>query len=182
MDTQHWTQQIDSTTRDFVDNFKDLSEKELNWKPSASAWSIAQNVHHLITINQTYNPVVKSVREGSYQLPWIGKWRFMVNFFGNTVLKSVGPDRQRRMKTFPLWEPSMSNIDGNILEQFKIHQEELKDLIQSSADLLDRDVIVSSPANKNIVYTLKCAFDIIVTHERRHLNQAKEVNELRKKN
>ncbi len=38
----------------------------------------------------------------------------------------------------------------------------------------------TSPANKNIIYTLETAFDIIVTHEQRHLAQAKEVLEMLK--
>ena len=181
MDTNHWIRQIDSTTQEFVESFNSLSEEELNWKPDPKTWSVAQNIHHLISINQTYSPVIKKVREGFYPVPWIGKWKFMVNFFGNTILRSVDPDRKRKMKTFPIWEPTSSKIESSIIEKFKIHQEELKDLILSSNDLLDQGQVISSPANKNIVYTLKCAFDIIVTHERRHLNQAIEVNELRKK-
>ena len=33
----------------------------------------------------------------------------------------------------------------------------------------------TAKANKNIVYKLETAFDIIVTHEERHFEQAKEV-------
>jgi hypothetical protein len=32
----------------------------------------------------------------------------------------------------------------------------------------------NSPANRNMVYTLERAFDIIVVHERRHFQQAME--------
>ncbi len=35
----------------------------------------------------------------------------------------------------------------------------------------------TSPANPNIVYTLEKAFEIIVMHEIRHLEQAKRVKE-----
>ena len=179
MNIQFWANQIDSTTAAFKESFQNLSEEELNWKPDSQTWSIAQNIHHLITINQTYYSVIKSVRDKTYQLPWIGKIGFMVNFFGNVILKSVSPDRKKKMKTFPLWEPSQSNIEKNILAQFEQHQAELKNLIHSCSDLLYAGMVISSPANKNIVYTLKSAFDIIVTHECRHLEQAKEINELR---
>jgi len=179
MDTQLWDSQIDSTTAAFKENFQSLNVEELNWRPVAKTWSIAQNIHHLIVINQTYYPIIQRVRTGTYELPWIGKVNFMVNFFGNFILKSVSPDRKRKMRTFPLWEPSQSKIDGDILNQFDTHQTELKERIHSSVDLLSANTVISSPANKNIVYTLKSAFDIIVTHERRHLEQAKEVNEWR---
>ena len=85
------------------------------------------------------------------------------------------------MKTFPIWEPTKSEIPEGILERFKNHQLDLKDLIKNSMDLVDKGVIISSPANKNIVYKLEKAFDIIVTHEQRHYEQAKEVNQLLKK-
>ena len=86
------------------------------------------------------------------------------------------------MKTFPIWEPSKSEISDDILERFINHQSELKELIKNSEDLLARRSVICSPANKNIVYKLETAFDIIVTHEQRHFEQAKEVLiELRKK-
>lgn len=55
-------------------------------------------------------------------------------------------------------------------------------MIKNSEDLLVNGIVISSPANKNIVYKLETAFNIIVTHEQRHFEQAKEVLiELRKK-
>ena len=79
------------------------------------------------------------------------------------------------MKTFPIWEPSESQIPPGVLNRFALHQSELKSLIENSADLVQRGVVISSPANKNIVYKLETAFDIIVAHEQRHFEQAKEV-------
>jgi hypothetical protein len=179
MDVQHWLTRIDQTTAAFQKAFGQLSEAELNWKPNAKTWSVAQNIHHLITINETYFPVLKGVRAGSQKLPWITSVKFMVRFFGNFILDSVEPTRKRKMKTFPLWEPSQSNLPANILEQFVQHQTDLKNLIQSNNDLLDKGVIIASPANRNIVYTLSRAWDIITTHEERHYNQAIEINDLR---
>lgn len=99
----------------------------------------------------------------------------MRRFFARVILNSVQPDRKRKMKTSPLWEPSASTIAGDILHTFEQHQETFKKLIADSSDLLDKGVVLSSPANKNIVYTLADAFEIMVTHEARHLEQAREV-------
>jgi len=172
---ERWLQPIDETTRLFREAFDSLNEEQLNWKPSPKEWSIAQNIDHLIVINNTYLPVLESVRNNTFTLSWIGKIGFMVNFMGRLILQSVQPDRRKRMKTFPSWEPSSSKIDGDILDRFEEHQNALKELIRSSKDLVDANTVISSPANKNIVYKLETAFDIIVTHEKRHLEQAKEV-------
>ena len=68
-----------------------------------------------------------------------------------------------------------------ILDQFTQHQTTLKKEIETAADLIKKEVVIASPANKNIVYKLSTAFDVIVTHELRHLEQAKEVLILLKK-
>jgi hypothetical protein len=170
-----WTSQIESITAEYQQDFGTLTREELNWKPNASTWSIAQNIDHIMVINSTYIPVIDAIRNGTYQFPFIGKVGFIVNFFGKMILDSVSPDRKRKMKTFAIWEPASSQIDADILQKFKQHQAELKLLIASCNGLLDKGTVISSPANKNIVYKLETAFDIIVTHERRHLEQARGV-------
>ena len=175
MDTSNWISSLDSHTQNFQETFGALSEDQLNWKPDPNTWSVAQNIDHLITINRTYFPVVASLHQGTYKLSLMGKVGFIAPVMGKMVLNAVGPDRKRKTKTFPIWEPQSSKIGGDILERFASHQEELKQMIEGATDLLDRGVIISSPANKNIVYSLESGFDIIVSHEERHLVQAKEV-------
>lgn len=169
------TNKIDDITNSFKAAFGNLSAEQLNWKPNAQTWSIAQNIDHLIVINESYYPVIESVRKGTYKLPLMGKIGFMVNSMGKMILNAVEPTREKKIKTFPIWEPSKSSIGPDILNRFEKHQEELKKIIASSKDLVEKGVVISSPANKNIVYKLGTAFDIMITHEQRHLEQAKEV-------
>jgi hypothetical protein len=175
-----WINQIDAITKDFNQSFGMLTMEQLNWKPNPNTWSIGQNLDHLIVINGTYHPIIKAIRAGTYKLPYISKLDFMVSFLGRTVLKAVQPDRKKRMKTFPIWEPAKSDIKPDIWERFEQQQTDLKKLIQSSSDLLDNGLVISSPVNRNIVYKLETAFDIIVSHELRHFEQSKEVENLRK--
>ena len=182
MSIAKWRADIDQVTNSFVAEFGNLSAEELNWKPSSDVWSVTQNMHHLIVINETYYPVLQAVRNKTYELPWIARFGFMVRFMGRVILNSVQPDRRKKMKTFPLWQPSASNFGKDIFEQFKNHQEHLKNVISESEDLVKLGTIISSPANKNIVYSLSTAFDIIVTHEKRHLEQARELLHLKKEN
>lgn len=172
MNTQKWTSQIDQITGDFKQSFAGLTAEELNWQPNPGRWSIAQNMDHLIVVNSTYFTVVDNIRKGTYKVPFVGKLNFMVSFFGKLILNAVQPEAKRKTKTFPLWEPSQSNIGSDILDRFAKHQENLKKLIEGCADLLEKKTVISSPANRNIVYTLETAFDIIIAHERRHLQQA----------
>lgn len=170
-----WTSQLDKITEHFVADFGSLSAEQLNWKPNPQTWSIAQNIDHLIVVNQTYYPILTSLKAGTYKTPFIGKIGFMVSFLGKIVLNAVKPDRKKKIKTFPIWEPTVSEIKDDILRRFENHQIELKQRIEASEELLEKGTVISSPANRIIVYKLETAFDIIVTHEQRHLKQAKEV-------
>lgn len=175
-----WIEQIDKTTLDFYESFSELTFEELNWKPNFETWSIAQNIDHLIVINSTYFPILESIRKGTYKTPFLSRVGFIVSFFGKTVLKAVQPDRKKKIKTFPIWEPEKSEIPAGILERFKDHQSKLKEIIGNSKDLVNQGIVISSPANKNIVYKWEKAIEIIVAHEQRHYGQAKEVFQLLK--
>ena len=175
MNSLKWITAIDNATTSYTETFGALSPDELNWKPNPYVWSIAQNIDHVITLNSTYYPIINKIRSGEYQVPFIGKIGFMADYFGKLILKSVQPDTTKKIKTFPVWEPQSGEISPDILERFESSQTELKGLINNSQDLLDENIVISSPANKFIVYRLDKAFDIIVAHEYRHLEQAKGV-------
>jgi len=176
-----WANKIDLITSAFKTEFGSLSVEQLNWKPNPQTWSIAQNIHHLIVINQSYYPVINAVRAGNYKTPFIGKVGFMVNFFGKMLLTVVQPDRKRKMKTFAIWEPKSSDFSTDIIKDFEAEQAALKQLIATCGNLLNNGTVICSPANKNIVYKLETAFDIIIAHEQRHFEQAKEVFAAQKK-
>ncbi len=175
-----WAIKIDKVTGKFLNSFRSLNQKELNWKPKPDTWSIAENIEHLIILNESYYPAFESLKKGNYKLPFVARFGFVVKFFGNLILKSVQPDRKKKMKTFPIWEPKESNFSRDIIKRFEEHQQRLKEEILKAEDHINANAIISSPANKNIVYKLETAFDILVAHEERHYQQAYEVYNLLK--
>ena len=170
-----WKSTFDQVTEEVRANFGALDIETLNLKPNPAKWSIAQHIEHLIIINSTYYPVINEVRNGSYKNPWQGKVGFLVRFFGRVILKSVQPANKRKTKTLPPWEPSKSDIEADIIERFVRHQEEFKAFIDSCSDLIEKNIVIPSPANKSIQYYLKTAMDIVATHEKRHLSHMTEV-------
>ncbi|WP_118972735.1 DinB family protein [Taibaiella koreensis] len=175
---QQWQQKLDELSREFRERFADLPEDELKRKPNAQTWSIAENMQHLITVNESYFPLLEQLKGGTYKPPFLSRIPFFVKFMGNTLLKSVEPARKNKMRTFPMWEPVAADIHGDIVTDFEKHQSALKQAIAAAAPFLEKDTVIASPVNRNIVYTLEKAFDIIVTHEERHLNQAIEAFEV----
>ena len=170
---KNWITQIDETTSAFQTSFGTLTEKQLNWKPNPETWSIAQNMDHLITINQTYFPILAALKTGEYQSHFLAKIGFLTSFFGKMLLNAVKPTTKKKIKTFPIWEPATSQISGDIVARFAKHQAQLKQEMTAAKVFVDSGTVISSPANKYIVYKLATAFDIIVMHEQRHLEQAR---------
>src|SRR6266542_2955599 len=94
----YWLSEIDAITDNFIKQFGTLSFEELNWKPNSETWSIAQNIEHLIKVNETYYPVVDAIRKGNYKLPCTAICSLVARFFGRFILKAVEPERKKRIK------------------------------------------------------------------------------------
>ena len=167
--------ELDKLTVDFHELFGELSGIALNWKPNPETWSIGQVVDHIIKTNESYYPIFEGLQKGTYTASWVRYFGFLVRFFGNFILKSVEPTRQKKIKTFNVWKPSMSTISDDIVQKFVAQQKELSAKIIENQDFILRGSVISSPANRIIVYTLERAIEIIIAHEKRHLNQAEEL-------
>jgi len=94
------------------------------------------------------------------------------------ILQSVQPNRKRKMSTLTIWKPSISDMPETILDYFEESQSELKVYLEKMSSQFERRTPIHSPGNDNIIYDLQTAFDIIVNHQWRHLNQAKELSQL----
>lgn len=51
-----WIKEIDKITHDFKEISERLTDAQLNWKVHKQTWSIAQNMDHLIVVNESYFP------------------------------------------------------------------------------------------------------------------------------
>lgn len=171
--TAQYLESLDTITKDVIDSFTGISLEKLHLKSNPKTWSIAENIEHLITINKTYFPIFEKLQRGSHQGAFIGRFPFFTNLFGDMIFKSVADGGKKKQKTFPLWEPKINSGDTTILERFKQHQEELKSWIIQMEPFVEKNQIIHSPANKLIVYSLEKAIEIIIAHEKRHLDQAK---------
>ncbi len=173
-----WQQRLDSVTQKVNSEFGSLTAEQLNWKLSSEKWSIAEVLEHLNLVNASYEKVLTDAVNGKSDMGFTGRIGFVVKFLGKMIYDSVEPSRAKKMKTFPVWEPVQSDVSIAVLTEFKKHQALIKKLISESKQLLEKDIVIPSPANRYIVYKLQKAVEIVVSHEERHLNQALEVKAL----
>jgi hypothetical protein len=165
---------IGENSKSFLRTFAELSTDQLNWKPDTRSWSIAQIIEHLILANESYYPAFEKIKAGRNTVPWVGKISFIPKAIGNMIAQSLKPETKRKTKTFKVWGPQSSFI-SDVLTRFERHHLTLIQELRLLEPYLKKGVIISSPANEYIVYTLDKAIEIMIVHEQRHFHQACDV-------
>src|SRR5262249_33310217 len=155
--------------------FGHLSPKQINWKPSAESWSVGQCFEHLIKIDSAYFLEVESIIKGEKKQKFWESYSPFSGFFGKLLFKSLSPEAKRKLNAPKAARPAASNISPAIIADFVKHQAELIDKVRHTENLDTKKIIITSPFIKAITYSLFDAYRIIVTHEKRHFQQAERV-------
>jgi len=155
--------------------FGKLNSQQLNWKPAADSWSVAQCLDHLITINREYYPVFDRIVNGDYPKTLWRRLPFLSAISGRMMIKVLSPNSHQKLKAPGVAQPSSSAIDPNIVERFVAHQRELLEKMRSLENREPAETIITSPFASVVVYSLLDTFRLLVAHERRHFAQAQRV-------
>jgi hypothetical protein len=168
------TDELGRVVEDVRANFGALTEEQLNWKPAADSWSVAQCLDHLLKTNEQFYPEFAKLASGNRKntfwqnySPFTGMGgRFLVNAVMNDSKKVKAPSKD-------IVPPS--DIEDGIVEKFTANIKDVCDKIEacSSADL--KKTVVTSPFLSVMTYTLDDAYSVLVEHSKRHIRQAKWV-------
>ena len=156
--------------------FGGLSVAQLNWKPAADRWSVAQCFDHLLTTNKGYFPLIENVLAGKKRTFWESV-PLLPGLAGKVFIASLDPSSTRKLKAPKRFAPAQSDISGSVIDDFVAQQAKLVEGMKSTQHLNPERIIVTSPAASAITYSLMDAYRIIVVHEQRHFQQAKRVLE-----
>jgi DinB superfamily len=157
--------------------FGHLNLQQLNWKPAADSWSVAQCLDHLISANREYYPVFDRIMKGEYRKTILHGIPILPALFGRVMIKAVSPGSRRKFKAPGAARPSSSSIDPQIVDRFISHQRETLAKMRSLENRGSAGMIITSPFVSVVVYSLLDTFRLIVAHERRHFAQAQRVME-----
>lgn len=177
---EQWHNDLDKNTNDFENKFNNLTSEQLNWKPNEKSWSIGQVIEHLIKSSEGYFAIPEQIRSKDFKPSFLTNFGFVPKLIGNLILKSVKPDAKRKVKTMKIFEPSLSNIDSNILQNFRESQQQLHNFIDENKELILSRAVIPSPVNKHFIYHFDTVIDILVNHQKRHFEQACNVLEMMK--
>ena len=170
----NWIEEIQSITTEYLHEFGELSMADLNLKLSDNTWSIGEVVEHLITTNSLYFKIFDDVLSNKYRVHWLAGVPGVPSLLGNMILKGVEPDTQKKSKTVKVFEPQLHKFDDQLWHRFESCQLKMANYFSQLKEE-HLKMVISSPANRAIVYPLGTAINIIVSHEKRHFNQALKI-------
>lgn len=158
--------------------FGNLSTEQLNWKPNPKSWSVGQCFEHLIITNNLYFPAIQKVIDGNHRNNFFSKIPFSTNLIGALMKNSLKPEQARKMKTFKIFEPAMSDVSETIFNDFAENNRKLIAMIEACKDLEVHQIKIPEPLSPALNLRLNDAFEILVLHEQRHFLQAERVMQM----
>lgn len=147
---------------------KGLSEAQLNFKPAADKWSVAECIKHIAAAEKELWAMAEPALA---QTPNPEK-RADIKFSDDDLIKAV-EDRTHKSKTFAALEPANSPYQSlpDALAAFKANREKLIALVKNTkADL--RNHILVLPVGTYDIYQFIL---LIAAHSNRHTQQIEEV-------
>ncbi|MFY7672737.1 DinB family protein [Tenacibaculum sp. MEBiC06402] len=160
----------------FIEDFKNESLDNLNWRKSSESWSVLECIEHLNRYGDFYLPEISNkIKKSKHKSSRVFKSNWLGRYFSNAV--SYKEDLNS-MKTFKSMNPLHSNLNKETLEKFIDQQHQLFDLLDKSKTVnLDKTKTAIS-ISKLIKLKLGDTFRVLIYHNERHVQQAKKVLEL----
>ena len=167
--------ELHAVSTDAGSSFGQLTTQQLNWKPLPDEWSVAQCLDHLVASNEGFIPIIQKVKRGEYKHSFKERVPVLPRVFGSLVLNAVKPETKRKLKASKPFQPSSSEIGGDIVSRFQAQQKQIAEHMRSTEALDLREIIITSPIASFVTYSLFDGYQIIVAHDQRHVAQAKRV-------
>jgi hypothetical protein len=156
----------------------DLTEAQLNWKPSAEQWSIAQCLEHLAVATKGFDKYFTEVlkRSGS-KAAITTPPAYKPTMMGGWLARHVAPESPKKLRAPRMFRPGNASSIQSSLEMFLDEQQKFIDFVRQSTGIDYNKTRIRSPVTPLVRYSLADAFVITVLHAQRHLAQARRVRE-----
>lgn len=154
-----------------------LDDRQLNWRPEATSWSVAQCFDHLLSTNRQMSRAMDAALDESRARTIWQRLPGLPRLFGALLVRSQAPGGKRKFSAPRQAVPSASAIDAAILDRFIAQQHEAVARLRSLHGRDTAGAIMVSPFSSVITYSVLDGWRLIVAHEHRHFEQARRVTE-----
>ncbi|MFQ3213910.1 MAG: hypothetical protein ACI9C9_001441 [Marivirga sp.] len=166
----HELQQI----KEFVsEEFSQLNEEALLWKPSSNSWSIAECLKHIVIANTLYlEDIQKQLEKAEVRTI---EHPIKLSLMGRVFLLFVDPKYTWKVKAPNIFKPIKGHKVTNgkqVLDDYLKLQDDLIKVAVKAAGYDHANIYITSPLSKLLRFNIGEQLFIMMRHEKRHLNQA----------
>ena len=152
--------------------FVPMSNEQLNWRPAADKWSVAQCLQHLNIVDKYYLIRFRKVLITGKKA-FFNRDHYTPSLLGSYYIKQVEPNAAvKDSQTHKIYLPSIEKNDGSVLKEFDRLQHLLKDTFEKAKRYDMKKNKFSMPSNELMVFRFADAMIAIVRHDQRHILQA----------
>lgn len=166
---------LESVARDAHETFGRLDERQLNWKPEPSQWSVAQCVEHLLTTNRLMFDAADEALDPARSPTLYQKLPSLPRVFGRLLIRSQAPDSKRKYTAVKKARPSSSNIAADVVERFVEQHRDAVARVQRLDEQQAARTVMTSPLAGMVIYSVLDGWRLVVAHDWRHVEQARRV-------
>ena len=156
-------------------SFGGFDARQLNWRPDASHWSVAQCLDHLLTANRLMFQAAEAVLNNSRPRTFWQRLPVLPGVLGRMLIRSQTPGSGRKFTAPAIAQPAMSHIAGDIIQRFLEQHHEAVNRVQALNERDAERAIMTSPFIRVVTYSVLDGWRLILAHDRRHFEQARRV-------
>jgi hypothetical protein len=165
---------LEEHARDAQATFGHLDARQLNWRPDATQWSIAQCCEHLLAANGLMMRAAEEALSGRRRTLW-QRMPVLPGVLGRALIRSQSPGGTRKFSASAKARPTSRDVDAAIIRRFV---DQHRDAVARARSLDEREAartIMISPFVRVITYSVLDGWRLIAAHDRRHLEQARRI-------
>jgi DinB superfamily len=166
---------FDAIERDARELTAGLSPLEGSWRPSPSAWSVAECLDHLATANRVYLAAMRPPAERALAGGKLRRRPAVPGLIGGWFVRTLEPPAGTRMKAPRKIVPRTAPPFADASTAFFTSHEDARTFLRTYAGIDLAGVRFPNPFIRGVRFSLATGIHVIAAHERRHLWQAREV-------
>jgi hypothetical protein len=168
---RHLAEETRRTTEAYRSLAGPLTPAQLAWTPPEGGWSVGQVLEHLVVANGLYLELCEALVARGTPVPGAA-WK--PTLLGGLLARTMAPEAKRKLPAPKVFRPGPA-ARADVLAAFTAMQERLATLIDRAATLDWRRLKGPSPVTSLVRVNLGDAFQVLVNHNNRHLNQARRI-------
>jgi len=155
--------------------FGPLDARQLNWRPDAKQWSVAQCFDHLLSANRLMFAAAEHALTGVAAPTIWQRLPVLPGVFGRALIRSQAPDSTRKYKAPSKAQPSVGDVPPDVVERFIRQQREAASTVLGLDEQRAVHVVMTSPFVQVITYSVLDGWRLVIAHNHRHIQQARRL-------